>query len=91
MDVRGRELFRGAAGIFRKFWPDPATDFQTNTTHEVRCTPSPVCSRDIIIQQASVRQAKFVFAALARPRDSLPAAPICTFFCFGFFAAPRQR
>src|SRR5271165_74727 len=52
---------------------------------------SSVCSHDIIVHQASVRQAKLVSAAFARPRRSQPASRIRSFFCTSFLAATGPR
>ncbi len=49
------------------------------------------CRRDIIIRQASVRQAKLVSSALARPRHSQPASRIRSFLCSSFFATTCPR
>ena len=50
-----------------------------------------VRSRDIIIRQACVRQAKFISAAFARPRYSLSTPPICSFLCFSFCVEGCER
>lgn len=47
--------------------------------------------RDIIIRQACVRQAKFVSAALARPRYFPSNPPICYFLCFSFCVESCER
>jgi hypothetical protein len=50
-----------------------------------------VRGRDIIIRQACVRQAKFISAALARPRYFASNPPICYFLCFSFCVEDCQR
>src|SRR5271169_3884878 len=50
-----------------------------------------VRSRDIIIRQACVRQAKFISAAFVRRRYSPSTAPIYSFLYFSFCAEGRQR
>ena len=52
---------------------------------------SRVRSRDIIIRQACVRQAKFISVALSRLRYSQSTPPICSFLCFSFCAEGRHR
>ena len=49
------------------------------------------CRRGIIRRQASVRQAKFVSAALRRSRDFPPTSRILSFLCTYFSAATSSR
>jgi hypothetical protein len=87
MDARLLEMFRRSK-LFpteRRHLPD---NYHRDTAQHAVAFLNCFCRRDIIIRQASVRQAKFVPSALSRPRSFLPTARILAFV---FFSSRKRR